>query len=94
MPEESCGNCKYCFPIKWLRDGKWHYSTCCTVFPMTEPDDEYSFAMIVNPMSDRCEMYSARGSSKFNVATNVTGDVWRELDAVALSEEDTGVFRE
>ena len=89
--KERCGNCKYCFPIKWLRDGKWHYSTCCTVFPMTEPDDMNSFALIVDTESDQCEMYTARGDSEFNIATSVTGDGWRELDAVALSVEDKGV---
>ena len=89
--KERCGNCKYCFPIKWLRDGKWHYSACCTVFPMTEPDDMNSFALIVDTESDHCEMYTARGASEFSIATSVTGDRWHELDAVALSVEGKGV---
>ncbi len=89
--KERCGNCKYCFPIKWLRDGKWHYSACCTVFPMTEPDDMSSFALIVDTESDHCEMYSARGDSEFNMAKSVTGGVWHELDAVVLSAKGTGV---
>ena len=89
--KERCGNCKYCFPIKWLRDGKWHYSACCIVFPMTEPDDNKSFAMIVDTESDHCEMYTARGASEFSIATSVTGDRWHELDAVALSVEGKGV---
>jgi hypothetical protein len=64
MSEKICGNCKYCFPIKWLRDGKWYYSACCTVFPITEPNDKDSFALIVDTESDRCEMYTAQGSLK------------------------------
>ena len=58
---------------------------------MTEPNDMNSFAMIVDTESDHCEMYMARGASEFNIVTSVTGDEWRELDAVALSEEDKGV---
>ena len=88
MPKERCGNCKYCFPIKWLRDGKWYYSACCVVFPMKEPDNKDSFALIVDMESDHCEMYFAQGASEFNIATSVTSDGWHELDAVALSEED------
>lgn len=62
--KERCGNCKYCFPIKCLINGMWHWSTCCVVFPMTEPNDKDSFVMIVNAEKDHCEMYSARGSLK------------------------------
>ena len=58
---------------------------------MTEPNDMNSFALIVDMESDHCEMYSARGSSEFNIVTSVTGDGWRELDAVALSAEGKGV---
>ena len=50
-----------------------------------------SFALIVDTESDRCEMYTARGASEFNIVTSVTGDRWHELDAVALSVEDKGV---
>ena len=61
------------------------------MFPMTEPDDKNSFAMIVDTEIDHCEMYSARGTSEFNIATSVTGGVWHELDTVALSVKDKGV---
>ena len=50
-----------------------------------------SFALIVDTESDHCEMYSARGASEFNIMASDTGDEWHELDAVALSEEGTGV---
>lgn len=67
MSEEICGNCKYCFPITCRIGGKWHWSTCCAVLLFAEPvveNDENSFAKIVDPMSDGCGVYTARGSLK------------------------------
>ena len=67
MSEKICGNCKFCFPIKCRIGGKWHCSTCCTVLLFAEPVgenivDENSFAIIVDPMSDGCGVYTARES--------------------------------
>lgn len=65
MSKERCSTCMYLFPIKELVNGKWLYGNCCVLFPVTEPDDEYSFAMFIKyPEKDHCEMYKERNGKQ------------------------------
>ena len=65
MSKERCSTCRYLFPIKELVNGKWLYGNCCVLFPVTEPDDEYSFAMSIKyPEKDHCEMYKERNGKQ------------------------------
>ena len=65
MSKERCSTCRYLFPIKELVNGKWLYGNCCVLFPATEPDDEYSFAMFIKyTEKDHCEMYKERNGKQ------------------------------
>ena len=56
---ECCSKCKYMFLLKELVNHEWKYYNVCCYFPITDPDDKFSFAMIIHkPDVEHCECFT------------------------------------